>query len=123
MVRRAPVGRLELRIRSRRARPLRRSVLIERSTDSRLPSFGQRRIDGTIGRVTSTQTLESPKTADAETGDQLFHYVRKEKVAESAVTGNLVQALCGEVFPVTRVPKPGSPVCQQCKEIYESLRS
>jgi Protein of unknown function (DUF3039) len=73
--------------------------------------------------VTTTQTLESPKTADAETGDQLFHYVRKEKITESAVTGNFVQALCGEVFPVTRVPKPGSPVCGQCKEIYESLRS
>jgi hypothetical protein len=73
--------------------------------------------------VTSTQTLDAPQTADAETGDELFHYVRKAKIAESAVTGSFVQALCGEVFPVTRVPKPGSPVCQQCKEIYESLRT
>ncbi len=73
--------------------------------------------------MTSTQTLESPKTADAETGNELFHYVRKEKITESAVTGTMVQALCGEVFPVTKVPKPGSPVCPQCKEIYESLRS
>jgi hypothetical protein len=69
----------------------------------------------------STQTLESPKTADADTGDQVFHYVKKAKITESAVMGNLVQALCGEVFPVTKTPKPGSPVCAQCKEIYESL--
>jgi hypothetical protein len=72
--------------------------------------------------VTSTQTLDSPKTADAETGNELFHYVRKAKIAESAVTGTMVQALCGEIFPVTKVPKPGSPVCPACKEIFESMR-
>ena len=72
--------------------------------------------------MTSTQTLESPQTSDADVGDELFHYVRKAKITESAVTGTLVQALCGEVFPVTKVPKPGSPVCPQCKDIYESMR-
>jgi hypothetical protein len=72
--------------------------------------------------VTSTQTLDSPKTADAETGNELFHYVRKAKITESAVTGTMVQALCGEIFPVTKVPKPGSPVCPACKEIFESMR-
>jgi len=25
------------------------------------------------------------------------------------------------VFPVTKSPKPGSPVCKECKEIYNSL--
>jgi hypothetical protein len=69
----------------------------------------------------TTQTLDAPQTADAETGDQVFHYVKKDKIAESAVLGSMVQALCGEVFPVTRTPKPGSPVCGQCKEIYESM--
>ena len=33
--------------------------------------------------------------------------------------GNLVQALCGAVFPVTKTPKPGSPVCPTCKESYD----
>ena len=69
----------------------------------------------------STQVLEQPRTDDAETGSEVFHYVRKEKIAESAVMGTFVQALCGEVFPVTKVPKPGSPVCPACKEIYETL--
>jgi Protein of unknown function (DUF3039) len=58
------------------------------------------------------------------TGDdtpKMFHYVRKDKIAESAVLGSVVVALCGEVFPVTRAPKPGSPVCPECKEIYDSL--
>jgi hypothetical protein len=47
--------------------------------------------------------------------------VLKYKVAESAVMGTFVIALCGEKFPVTRVPKPGSPVCPECKKIYDSL--
>jgi Protein of unknown function (DUF3039) len=76
---------------------------------------------GRIVPVTTTQTLESPKTADADTGNEVFHYVKKNKIAESAVMGSMVQALCGEVFPVTKAPKPGSPVCPQCKEIYESM--
>jgi Protein of unknown function (DUF3039) len=73
--------------------------------------------------VRSTQTLESPKTADADTGNEVFHYVRKAKITESAVTGTMVEALCGEIFPVTKVPKPGSPVCPACKEIYDSMGS
>lgn len=79
-------------------------------------------IGGTIGEV-DTQTLESPSTTETDSDSPLFHYVRKAKITESAVTGNFVEALCGEVFPVARAPKPGSPVCPACKEIYESLRS
>jgi hypothetical protein len=71
--------------------------------------------------IMTTETLESPQTADADTGNEVFHYVRKAKIAESAVMGTMVQALCGEVFPVTKTPKPGSPVCPACKEIYESM--
>lgn len=71
----------------------------------------------------STQTLESPKTADADTGNEVFHYVRKAKITQSAVTGTMVEALCGEIFPVTKAPKPGSPVCPACKEIYDSMGS
>ncbi|WP_412539739.1 DUF3039 domain-containing protein [Longispora sp. K20-0274] len=69
----------------------------------------------------STEVLEKPELKDADTGPEMFHYVDKAKMTESAVLGTLVQALCGEVFPVTKVPKPGSPVCPACKEIYESF--
>ncbi len=71
--------------------------------------------------MTDTEVLESPTTSDSDTGEELFHYVRKAKIAESAVMGTTVQALCGEVFPVTKTPKPGSPVCPRCKEIYDNL--
>ena len=73
--------------------------------------------------MSTTQTLTEPRTSDADTGNEVFHYVRKAKIAESAVMGTMVQALCGEVFPVTKSPKPGSPVCPACKEIYDSLSS
>jgi hypothetical protein len=69
----------------------------------------------------STQVLERPDLKDADTGPEMFHYVRKDKIAESAVMGTFVVALCGEKFPVTKVPKPGAPVCPQCKEIYDSM--
>jgi hypothetical protein len=69
----------------------------------------------------TTQTLEDPQVSDSDTSSEVFHYVRKAKIAESAVMGTMVQALCGEVFPVTKTPKPGAPVCPACKEIYESL--
>jgi len=65
--------------------------------------------------------LERPEVKDAGTGPELFHYVRKDKIAESAVMGTYVIALCGERFPVTKAPKPDSPICPTCKEIYDSL--
>jgi hypothetical protein len=73
--------------------------------------------------VSSTQTLVEPRTSDSDTGEELFHYVRKSKIAESAVMGTMVEALCGAVFPVTKAPKPGSPVCPACKEIYDTVLS
>jgi len=76
---------------------------------------------GKVGGVdVSTQILERPELKDADTGPEMFHYVRKEKIAESAVMGTYVVALCGETFPVTKAAKPGSPVCPKCKEIYDS---
>ena len=75
----------------------------------------------------ATQVLPDVETRPEgtdTTGDdtpKMFHYVLKSKITESAVLGNMVVALCGETFPVTRAPKPGSPVCPDCKKVYESL--
>ena len=69
-------------------------------------------------------TLDKPleDTTDGDDTPKMFHYVRKAKIAESAVMGNFVVALCGETFPVTKSPKPDSPVCPDCKKIYESMK-
>ena len=75
-----------------------------------------------------TQTIErtdaDEKVDDGTDGDaqKYFHYVKKDKIAESAVMGTHVVALCGEVFPVTRSAKPGSSVCPDCKRIYDTLK-
>ncbi|WP_067700234.1 DUF3039 domain-containing protein [Nocardia jejuensis] len=74
----------------------------------------------------SADTLVRPEiTSDEKTDDdapKVFHYVKKNKIAESAVMGTHVVALCGEVFPVTKSAKPGSPVCPDCKRIYETMK-
>ncbi len=78
---------------------------------------------GGITVTTSTDVREREDTRDTGTDDtpKMFHYVRKKKIAESAVMGNFVVALCGETFPVTKSPKPGSPVCPECERIFKSL--
>jgi len=90
--------------------------------DTRSPAS---RADGRIDGV-STDTLVRPDTTTDETTDsdtpKFFHYVKKDKIAESAVMGTHVVALCGEIFPVTRSAKPGSPVCPDCKRIYEMMK-
>jgi hypothetical protein len=73
--------------------------------------------------TTSTDVREREDTKDtgADDAPKMFHYVRKNKIAESAVMGNYVVALCGETFPVTKSAKPGSPVCPECERIFKSL--
>ena len=70
----------------------------------------------------STLVEERPDVKETDTGPEMFHYVKKDKIAESAVMGVYVEALCGERFPVTKAAKPGSPVCPACKEIFESFK-
>ncbi|TWT26864.1 DUF3039 domain-containing protein [Corynebacterium canis] len=76
--------------------------------------------------TTRTQTIERPdvreKTSTGNDTPKFFHYVKKNQIVESAVSGNIVVALCGETFPVTKQAKPGSPVCPDCERIYRGLR-
>ena len=60
--------------------------------------------------------------SEAQPGDheRYAHYVRKEKILESAVSGKPVIALCGKVWVPGRDPSK-FPVCPVCKRIYEGL--
>ncbi|MFM2412394.1 MAG: hypothetical protein RLZZ587_727 [Actinomycetota bacterium] len=53
--------------------------------------------------------------------DKFSHYVPKDKILESAVTGKPVRALCGKKWLPNSNPDR-FPVCPSCKEIYEKLR-
>ena len=52
--------------------------------------------------------------------DRFAHYVQKDKILESAVTGKPVKALCGKVWIPGRDPEK-FPICPDCKKIYERL--
>lgn len=58
-----------------------------------------------------------------EAGDheRFSHYVKKEKILESAMTGTPVKALCGKKWLPGRDPEK-FPVCPDCKRIYEELK-
>lgn len=46
----------------------------------------------------TTEVLELPETRDADTGNEVFHYVRKAKIAESAVMGTMVKPCVARCF-------------------------
>jgi len=53
--------------------------------------------------------------------DRYAHYVQKEKILRSALSGKPVIALCGKVWTPGRDPEKFA-VCPTCKEIYETLK-
>jgi hypothetical protein len=53
--------------------------------------------------------------------DRYSHYVKKDKILASALSGKPVIALCGKVWTPGRDPEK-FPVCPTCKEFYEKLR-
>ena len=76
-------------------------------------------------RSTGTATIEREEVREGlqEPGDheRFSHYVRKEKILESALSGEPVVALCGKVWVPGRDPQK-FPVCPVCKEIHDGLR-
>jgi hypothetical protein len=58
-----------------------------------------------------------------EEGDheRFSHYVQKDKILGSALSGKPVIALCGKVWTPGRDPQK-FPVCPTCKEIYEKMK-
>lgn len=71
-----------------------------------------------LGTLPEEQTTTSTDDGDHE---RFSHYVRKDKIMESAVTGKPVIALCGKVWVPNRDPEK-FPICPDCKKIYEQLR-
>lgn len=68
--------------------------------------------------VTETRTEEKLDSGDAE---RFAHYVKKDKILASQVTGRAVIALCGKVWIPVRNPDR-YPVCPACKEIYSQMK-
>lgn len=70
----------------------------------------------------STDLLTKPELkVDDGDHDRFSHYVKKEKILQSAMSGKAVRALCGKKWVPSRDPER-FPICPICKEIYSGLR-
>jgi hypothetical protein len=68
------------------------------------------------------QTLKEEKVVlDQGDHERFSHYVKKDRIVESAVMGSAVMALCGKVWIPARDPEK-FPVCPDCKKIYDKLK-
>lgn len=67
------------------------------------------------------ELLEQEQSDDPGDHDKFSHYVQKEKILESAVTGKPVRALCGKKWLPNSNPDR-FPICPTCKAIYEKLK-
>ncbi|MEJ5944872.1 DUF3039 domain-containing protein [Pseudokineococcus basanitobsidens] len=72
--------------------------------------------------VLEREAVEQPQLSEPGDHERFAHYVRKEKIMESAMSGEPVTALCGKIWVPGRDPQK-FPVCPQCKEIYDGLRA
>jgi hypothetical protein len=69
---------------------------------------------------TTVEQTTVPLTTDGGDHEKFAHYVAKDKIVESSVTGTPLVALCGKVWVPSRDPSK-FPVCPECQEIYNSL--
>ena len=80
--------------------------------------FGKRGIE----TESDTDLLTRPDLQEDDGGhDRFAHYVKKDKITESAVTGKAVKALCGKKWVPSRDPEK-FPICPMCKKIYDGLK-
>lgn len=88
------------------------------------PGLDQPGLDPIGGTTTTVAEPEVDRTPDTSYGDgdhdRFAHYVQKEKILESALSGDPVIALCGKVWVPGRDPAR-YPVCPTCKEIFDTL--
>ena len=81
---------------------------------------------GVVNTTTKTLVRTDLREDTSSTSDdgtpKFFHYVKKDQIFDSAISGKVVVALCGKTFPVKKQAKPGSPVCPDCERIYKGLR-
>lgn len=81
--------------------------------------------DGSAGGVDvldrELEKLLGDEQLDEGDHERFSHYVKKEKIVDSAVSGAPVRALCGKIWTPGRDPEK-FPVCPECKKIYDGLK-
>jgi hypothetical protein len=87
----------------------------DRDADGPGPGGGTDVLEEELEQLLTEEQLED---GDHE---RFAHYVQKEKILESALSGKPVIALCGKVWVPGRDPDK-FPVCPDCKKIYDKLK-
>ena len=85
------------------------------SDDSGAPAGGTDVLDRELEKL-----LEDAQIEDGD-HERFSHYVPKDKIMESAMTGKSVRALCGKKWTPSRDPEK-FPVCPDCKKVYERMK-
>lgn len=75
-----------------------------------------------VNKVVPESETRPDISHDGGDRERFAHYVQKDKITESAVTGMPVIALCGKVWVPNRDPKK-FPVCPECQKIYDEMLS
>ena len=77
---------------------------------------------GGVSTKVLPESETAPRLSHGDDGDheRFAHYVLKDKIVDSAVSGTAVVALCGKIWVPNRDPQR-FPICPECKEIWESL--
>ena len=71
------------------------------------------------GGGTLIEERPQPQLDDGD-HERFAHYVKKDKIVESAVMGTPVEALCGKKWIPGRDPNR-FPICPDCKRIYNGI--
>ena len=76
--------------------------------------------DQGTGVLERPETEEQTDRSDNGDADRFAHYVSRDRIAESKLTGRPVVALCGKIWVPKHDPSQ-YPVCPDCKRIYEEM--
>jgi hypothetical protein len=85
------------------------------AAEEETPAGGVDVLDRELEKLLDDQQL------DEGDHERFSHYVKKDKIVESAVSGAPVRALCGKIWTPGRDPEK-FPVCPECKKIYDGLK-
>ena len=75
---------------------------------------------GTLDRV-EADIITDDSVSEGD-HDRFAHYVKKDRIMKSALSGDPVVALCGKIWVPGRDPEK-FPVCPSCKKIYEQIKN
>ncbi|GAA2162442.1 MULTISPECIES: DUF3039 domain-containing protein [Glycomyces] len=88
---------------------------------SELPTTGG--TEGGGSTLLEEQTQTNPNYTYEDGDEERFsHYVPKDKLMAAMIDGVPVKALCGKMWVPTRDPDR-FPICPNCKDIYEKMKS